>query len=318
MISVVIISKDEPGIDETLADVSREVDTLSEPCEVVVVDASDGRLDYIRDRHAALVRWIDFRPPPGARVSIPHQRNAGVREARGDIIVFTDAGCRPGRGWLASLLAPLLAGEDVVAGAQRDPSGRGLMEARRELRPATAGQPAYLAEAPTINLAFYRQVFDKVGGFDENLAYGSDMDFSWRVVESGYRVRYSPEAVVEHDWGTSRRQRHRQFIYGKARARLYRKHRSRLKRVLRNDPIVVVNPLLLLGMPIALIFPPYLLLLLVPARACRYHGRWGVVRAVPDQLWFGAGVLAELATERVYAGYRGRSVPTPRRMAGVS
>ena len=91
MISVVIISKDEPDLDGTLADVAAQLDQLTEPGEIVVVDASSGRLDEIRRRHEDTVRWIDFKPPAGVRVSIPHQRNVGVREAKGDIIVFTDA-----------------------------------------------------------------------------------------------------------------------------------------------------------------------------------------------------------------------------------
>src|SRR5580692_6143719 len=100
MISVVIISKDEDSLDDTLADLSKQVSGLDEPAEIVVVDASARRLDYIRQRHEMQVRWIDFQPPPGVRVSIPHQRNVGVRAAYGDIVVFTDAGCLPNEEWL--------------------------------------------------------------------------------------------------------------------------------------------------------------------------------------------------------------------------
>lgn len=302
MISVVIISKDEASLDNTLSYVEGEIDSLAESCEIVVVDASSGRLDYIRQRHEASVHWVDFTQPPGVRVSIPHQRNAGVREANGDIIVYTDAGCRPHPGWLSRLVAPLSQGEDIVAGAQRDASGAGRYEGRYELPARGVGQAIYVTEAPTLNIAFSRQAFDKVGGFDELLEYGSDVDFCWRLIDAGYRVRYIPDAVIEHDWGGSKRQRRRSYTYGKARARLYRKHRSRRKRVLLEFPVLILNPLLLICLPIALIFPPYLLLLLVPARWSRYRGRWGVIRAIPDQLWFGAGVIAELMTGHVYAG----------------
>lgn len=301
MISVVIISKDEAGLDDTLTCVAGEINSIAEPCEMVVVDASSGRLDYIRQRHEPIVRWINYQQPPGVRVSIPHQRNAGVRAASGDIIVFTDAGCRPTAGWLSRLVTPFSEGEDVVAGSQRDASGEGLYEGRSELPSDGTDQAIYVTEAPTLNIAFSQQAFDKVGGFDENLEYGSDVEFCWRLIDAGYRVRYIPDAIVEHDWGTRKRQRRRSYIYGKARARLYRKHRARLRRVLLDYPIVILNPLLLIGLPIALVFPPYLLLLLIPARWSRYRGRWGVIRAIPDQLWFGAGVLAELATQRVYA-----------------
>jgi len=116
MISVVIISKDEASLDSTLTAVTAQAQALEEPAEVVVVDASDGRLDYIRLRHQAQVRWVQFDRPPGVTVSIPHQRNAGVREAKGEIIVFTDSGCRPEPEWLAHLVRPVLQDEHIAAG----------------------------------------------------------------------------------------------------------------------------------------------------------------------------------------------------------
>ena len=287
MISIVIISKDESSLDDTLTDVVNQMNSLTEPCEIVVVDASSGRLDYIRLRHQATVRWLEFQPPPGVRVSIPHQRNLGVRESGGDIIVFTDAGCRPLPGWLALLVTPLQQDESVVAGIHQDPSGVGLYDLPRD----EILKVKYVRESPTLNYAFRREVFDAVGGFDETFAYGSDVDFCWRLIDMGYRIRLVPDAIVQHDWGTPQRQRRRSYVYGKARAHLYRKHRARRKHVLRNDPMVVVYPLFLLGLPLTLVFPLYPLLLLIPAWRNRSHG---VIRVLVDHLWFGVGVLAEL------------------------
>jgi GT2 family glycosyltransferase len=284
----VIISKDEPDLDATLADVAAQADLLAEPGEIVVVDASAGRLDQIRRRHQDTVRWLDFQPPAGVRVSIPHQRNVGVREAKGDIIVFTDAGCRPQPGWLASLVAPLQAGEDVTAGESQGEAG----EKHYRLPLDQVGEVTYLREAPTLNFAFRRKVFDAAEGYDERFAYGSDVDFAWRVNDLGYRIRYVPDAVTEHSYGTLRRQRRRSYVYGKARARLYRKHRARRGQIMRDDPIAVIYPLFLLGLPLTLVFPPYPLLLLIPAWRNRSEG---IRRVLVDHLWFGAGVLAELA-----------------------
>ena len=149
-----------------------------------------------------------------------------------------------------------------------------------------------MRECPTLNFAFRRAAFDAVGGFDESFEYGSDVDFSWRLNDIGYRILRVPDAVVRLDWGTSRRQRRRSFLYGKARARLYRKHKARRKSVLRDDPIVVIYPLFLLGLPLTVVFPLYPLLLLIPAWRNRSHG---VIQVLSDHLWFGAGALAELA-----------------------
>jgi GT2 family glycosyltransferase len=290
VISIVIISKDEASVDDTLTDVICQAKDLKEPFEIVVVDASDGRLDYIRLRHETGVRWVQFEQPPGVRVSIPHQRNAGVRAARGEIVVFTDAGCRPEEGWLARLVAPLLQDEHITVGLTlATPGSSGLYD--RAARQALESR--YLTECSTINLAFDREAFNAVGGFDETFAYGSDIDFTWRLTDAGYRIRSVPNAVVRHDWGGWRRQLRRSYVYGKARMRLYRKHRARLRHVLRNDPMVVIYPAFLLGLPLTLFFPFYPALLLLPAWRNRSNG---AVRVLVDHLIYGVGILAELVT----------------------
>lgn len=291
MISVVVISKDEEGLDDTLAALAKQVDGLNEPAEIVVVDASAGRLDHIRRRHQETVRWLDFQPIPDVRVTIPHQRNVGVREALGEVIVFTDAGCLPSDGWLMRMTASLRLGENAVAGTSRDISGEVIFPSQH-IRVERLGDVSYLAECPTLNFAFTRVVYEALGGFDESFAYGSDVDFTWRLNDADYKVRYVPEASIQHDYGASRRQRRRSYIYGKGRARLYKKHRSRRRELLRNDPMVVAYPLFLLGLPLTLIFPLYPLLLLIPAWRNRSEG---AIRVLVDHLWFGAGVLAELA-----------------------
>jgi GT2 family glycosyltransferase len=288
MISIVVISKDEPALDETLAGVSAQAAELGDPCEVVVVDASRGQLDGIRQRHPD-VRWLDYEPPRDVRISIPHQRNAGVALAAGDVIVFTDAGCVPRDGWLERLTAPLRSGaEQVTAGISVASDGDGLYDTR--IREGAAAD--YLDECPTINVAFHRGAFDAVGGFDERFEYGSDIDFSWRLVDAGLRIRSVPDAVVEHDWGDQGRQLKRGYLYGRARARLYRKHAGRLRSSWRRDPMVVVYPAFLLGLPLTLLFRLYPALLLIPAWRNREDGP---LRVLGDHLAFGVGVLSELA-----------------------
>ncbi len=281
-VSVVVVSKNEPMLADTLQALQ---EVLAAEDEVLVVDASAGALDDIR-RAYGRARWIDFVAPPGVRISIPHQRNAGVAAARHDLIVFVDAGCVPRPGWRGELLAPLVAGaEDIVCGAVASPQGRNPYD--------SVGRDAtYVEECPTINLAFRRDVFTRLGGFDEAFTYGSDVDFSWRAVDAGYRIRFSPNAVVEHHWGSPRRRLRRAYGYGRARVHLYRKHAGRRAAILRRDPIVIAYPLFLVGLPLALWQPAYLLALLVPLV---HNRRSQPVRAVVNNLAFGAGVLRELA-----------------------
>lgn len=279
MISVVIINKDEP-LRVTLHGVCAQADAHPETTEVVVVDASRPPDASLRADFSE-VRWIDFTPPPGVGVSIPHQRNAGVRAARGAIIVFIDARCAPGEGWLDRLVAPILAGaEQVVAGGVGATDGDSPWD--------TAGHSEYLSECPTINLAFTRSAVDAVGAFDESFAYGSDVDFSWRLNDAGFRILRRGEARIRHEWGSTGRRLRRSFDYGVARGRLYRKHARRIPSALRSDPVPFTYPVFLLGLPLARRFPLYPALLLIPAWRNR---RIGPVRAVIDHLIYGAGTI---------------------------
>ncbi len=277
-LSIVIITRDEPGLPAVLDALAGQTD---DRCEVIVVDAS-AEPAVRADAHV-----IPFRGPPGVRVTIPHQRNAGVRAAKGEVVVFLDASCVPEPHWLERLTEPILAGrENVTVGLTVSPPGReGLYdEGLRNAGP-------YLEEAPTLNLAFRRELFTGLGGFDEGFAYGSDVDFTWRLRDRGERLRSVPGAVAVHDWGDARRQARRSFAYGAARARLYRKHRARRAGLWRREPMVVAYPLFLLGLPLTFVFPLYPLLLLVPAWR---HRHAGVRRTLADHLLYGAGVLSEL------------------------
>ena len=59
------------------------------------------------------------------------------------------------------------------------------------------------------------------------------------------------------------------------------------------DPMCVVYPLFLLGLPLTLIFPFYPLLLLIPAWRYRSRGVGGVVQVLVEHLLYGAGFQPE-------------------------
>jgi hypothetical protein len=288
-ISLVIINKDEPSLDQTLRVL--EPQAAAAGAETVVVDASSGRLDAIRDAHP-WVRWIAFEQPAGVRVTIPHQRNAGVRAATGDVVVFLDSGCDIGDGWLAALTDPLVNGDDRIACGSIKSRKPGVYGA-----PEPAVLPDYVDESPTGNLAFRRAVFDEVGGFDETFEYGSDIDFTWRVCAGSDRIRFVPSAVLyydwgSYDWGSSRRQAKRAFAYGAARGRLYLKHRHRVRRIALEDPVAIAYPLFLLGLPLTLRFRWYPLLLAIPYWRNRHNEQ--PIRSLGDHLIEGAGVIAQV------------------------
>lgn len=286
-ISLIVVSKDEPALADTLDALAGMPEGLID--EVIVVDASAGRLDAIRLARP-WVEWLDYAQPPGRHLTIPQQRNLGVRAASGDVVVFTDCGCIPRANWLERLVGPILdEGEQVTCGPA---VARG---ATVYSGPRWWGATAerYVPAGATINMAFTKGAYEAVGGFDERFGTGEDLDFSWRLVERGYRLRWVPDAVVEHEWGGTRRQLRRAFDYGMGWACLYRTHPRRLQRSLLEHPVAVTYPLFLLGLPLTLRHPSYPLLLLVPLWRSRHEQLPLLV--VLDHLVQGAGVLTGAA-----------------------
>ena len=284
--SLVIVNKNERLLSDTLDALKPFVgNTLH---EILVVDASSGALDDIRQAHE-WARWIDYTQPPGVHITIAHQRNLGVRAAEGDIIVFTDSGCLPEDGWLERLIAPIAEqGESVTCGPTKA-IGKSVYSGVHPKR-RTGG--VYVPMAATINLAFRREAFDEVGGFDESFGSAEDIDFAWRLTDCGYRLRWVPDAVVRHDWGTPKRQLRRAFFYGKGQCRLLRKHPHRIGEAARQNSAPMLYALFLLGLPLTLKWRWYPLVLLWPMWRHRHEElRWLVLL---DHLVMGAGVLHEL------------------------
>jgi GT2 family glycosyltransferase len=286
-VSVVIVNKNEAGLEQTLVALGPPGEgTLAN--EVIVVDASEGALEWIRRRHPQ-VRWIDFEPPAHATMTIAHQRNVGVRAATGEVIVFTDSGCVPEVHWLERLLAPITdQGETVTCGPAR--SGTPSIYSGPRWWGSTTAR--YVNEAATINLAFRRELFDTVGGFDESFGAAEDLDFTWRLRHSGHRLRWVPDAVVRPEWGTTQRQLRRSVVYGRGWARLLRKHPEEIRSALAQNPVPFAYPLFILGLPLVWKWRAYPALLLLPLWRARHEARPWLV--VVDHLALGAGVLLEV------------------------
>jgi GT2 family glycosyltransferase len=147
----------------------------------------------------------------------------------------------------------------------------------------------YVAMAATINMAFLRTAFDAVGGFDESFAAGEDLDFSWRLTDEGYRLRWVQDATVTHEWGSAKRQLRRSLFYGRGWSRLLKKHPHRIGFVLRQDPVPIIYALFVLGLPLTIRWRYYPLLLLWPIWRQRNEELPALV--LLDHLVLGAGVL---------------------------
>ena len=238
-VAVVLLSKDEPALADSLRVLEPQVRALDG--EVIVVDASEGRLDEIRCTFP-WVRWIDYIRPIGVTITIPQQRNVGVRAALAPVVAFCDAGGVPTERWLDELVQPILRGElDVTCGPVRS-TRSSVYKVINDVVDGTVVESVL-----TANLAFTRAAFDLVGGFSEGYEYGSDADFAWRLIDAGHPPISVQAAVMGMDWGDWSLQKKRSWRYGKARARLFQRHRHRRVGILTGTPEIVVYPVLVVG-----------------------------------------------------------------------
>ena len=81
------------------------------------------------------------------------------------------------------------------------------------------------------NMGIRREVYLQLGGFSK-MRFGEDIDFSYRIVEAGYKTRLIPEAWVWHKRRTDFRKFFRQvYNSGIARINLEKRHPGTMKLV---------------------------------------------------------------------------------------
>ncbi len=186
--------------------------------DIASIAADFPAVRYLRQEHAGLSA----------------ARNLGMKEARGEILAYTDDDCLVDEDWLTHIAAGF--GDPqwgACGGPNIPPVPRNQAEA---IVAAAPGAPAHVmlndAEAehlPGCNLAIRKAALEGIGGFRE--AYrtaGDDVDVCWRLRESGGRLRFMPGVMVWHhrrrSFGAYLRQ---QRGYGHAEALLMKDHPER-------------------------------------------------------------------------------------------
>jgi glucosyl-dolichyl phosphate glucuronosyltransferase len=142
-----------------------------------------------------------------------YARNRGLKEANGDLIVFTDDDVRVDADWVEMMCGPILRGEaDAVQGGVRLAKHleRSWMTAMHRASFACASwKPGDRVVLVGANMAVSRRVFSDVPEFDTEIGLpvasgGEDTLFSFQVERAGFRMLARPEAQVEHHFNASR------------------------------------------------------------------------------------------------------------------
>jgi glycosyltransferase involved in cell wall biosynthesis len=176
------------------------------PREVVVVDGGsrDGTLEVAR--RSPFAKTLSM---PGANQSAC--RNAGVRESTSDIVAFLDSDCTAQPDWVKIIEAEVRSPQEVVGGPYFPAQDTDFAKTTYRFMGATTcrltaqfarreDRRKYVKAVAAGNCAFTRELFKRVGGFDEKSSVREDSLFCMKVRESGCKVLFTPEMWVRHRW----------------------------------------------------------------------------------------------------------------------
>src|SRR5438270_4477098 len=205
-VSVVVATRDRRALLGRLVEaLARQEDAPS--YDVVIVDDGSGDGTWEELERLAMNSRVPLVPVRlEANRGPATARNAGWRQARAPVVVFTDDDCIPQPGWIAALAAGLEDADVVQGRTVPDPD-------QVDRRPfsytiTVEGEWGYYEAC---NIAYRRDLLERLDGFDETFRYngsaprgagpiyGEDVDLAWRARAADARVVFEPDALVLHD-----------------------------------------------------------------------------------------------------------------------
>lgn len=197
-----------------------EKNTAHRPLEVIVVRHETGPGQHWDAGQLAMRPvWVPYR----GRFNFSLMNNLGARHAGGAVLVFLNDDVAPLQpDWLAMLMGNVLRPEVGIAGARLlYPSGAiqhagmtlGLLHGVGHLHRNTFASkywkwlpfPRNVSAVTGACLAIRREVFQELGGFDEEFPVNyNDVDLCLRARRAGYQVIVESGAVLQHSECSSR------------------------------------------------------------------------------------------------------------------
>lgn len=183
------------------------------PLEVIIVDnaSEDGSQAYIR-AHYPEVRLIELPENRGFTGAC----NAGMEAAQGAIIALLNNDTEAHPQWVAQIVAAFQRNDDVgivaskmllydrrdhihTAGDGFTVDGRAFNRGVWQKDEGQFDREEYVFSACGGSSAYRRAVLDQIGLLDDDFFFLlEDVDIAWRAQLVGWRVLYTPQAIVYH------------------------------------------------------------------------------------------------------------------------
>jgi glycosyltransferase involved in cell wall biosynthesis len=219
--------------------------------EVIVVD--DGGQELLEQVTAPFRQQIDVTLLPQRHSGPAVARNNGARRAKGKLLAFTDDDCRPAVSWLKKLAARIGMTPDHAIGGRtlnalpRNPYSTASQLLIDYLYGYYNADPERASFLTSNNVAFPAEGFWAIGGFDAtwDRAAAEDRELCDRWLHYGYRMSYTPEAIVYHAHSLSLTSFCRQhFNYGRGAFRFHQVRAYRGHNRIRVEPVSFYRRLL--------------------------------------------------------------------------
>jgi glycosyltransferase involved in cell wall biosynthesis len=236
LISVVIPMRNEADwLDRCLGSVLAQ-DWPADRMEILIVDgmSDDGSYESLLARANADPRIRVFRNP--ARI-VPSSLNIAIEAARGDVVARVDAHTTLEPDYLRTGVEVLeRTGADDVGGPMLSIGGGKAGDAIATAMRSRFGIGAYFhfasdeRETDTVYMGMWpRDVFRRVGLFDEELVRNQDDELSYRIRKEGGRIVCSPKMRSRYQNRKSWRALAKQFYqYGFWKVRVLQKHPAQM------------------------------------------------------------------------------------------
>jgi len=199
--------------------------------EVIVVD--DGSTDMTAEKVRSFPNVRYFYQKNAGPASA---RNRGAREAKGDILFFTDSDCIPPPDWIEKAIVHFNRVEvGVVSGTYDLIEGSNLLAKCIHMEIMHRHQermPVYPKSFGSYNFCIRKKIFQEVGGFNEQYgsASGEDNDLSYKILKAGYKIYFEKGSRVKHHHTAQiGKYLREQFNHGFWRVRMYLDHPDMMK-----------------------------------------------------------------------------------------